>query len=110
VTYTLPITSVIHLTPRQAAENVPYVPQGMAGMNLFATFEEEHIETPAIPRYNTRARTRQHSANQAQFLAPPIFRPIAFTNKQSFDVTPKQAPNPIPMTTPVIDQDTGASL
>jgi hypothetical protein len=30
------------------------MPQGMAGMNLFDTFEEEHMETPAIPRYNTR--------------------------------------------------------
>jgi hypothetical protein len=90
VTHTLPITSVIPLTPHPAAENAPYAPQGMAGMNLFDTFEEEHnMESPSLPRYNTRARARQHSANQAQFLAPRIFRPIAFTNNQSVAVSPR---------------------
>jgi hypothetical protein len=64
----------------------------MAGMNLFDTFEEEHMETPALPRYTTRARARHHSANEAQFLAPRIFCPIAFTNNQS------------------VAQDTGTSL
>jgi hypothetical protein len=87
VTPTLPLTDVISLTPHPAAENAPYVPQGMAGMNLFDTYEEEHMETPAIPRYNTRSRARQHSANQAQFLAPRILRPIAFTNNQTIAVT-----------------------
>jgi hypothetical protein len=82
----------------------------MAGMNLFNTFEEEHMETPALPRYNTRSRARQHSANEAQFLAPHIFSPIAFTNNQSVYVTPRQAPNHIPMDNAVINQDTGASL
>jgi hypothetical protein len=43
VTHTLPITSGNPLTPYPAAENAPYVPQGMAGMNLFDTFEEDHI-------------------------------------------------------------------
>jgi hypothetical protein len=110
VTHTLPITSVIPLTPNPAAENTPYVPQGMAGMNLFDTFEEEHMETPALPRYNTRSRARQHSDNQPQFLAPRIFQPIAFTNNQSVSLTPTQAPNHIPMANAVINQDSGASL
>jgi hypothetical protein len=86
------------------------VHQGITGMNLFDTFEKEHLESPALPRYNTRARARQHSANQAQFLARCIFRPIAFTNNQSVSVTPIQAPNHIPMANAVINQDTGASL
>jgi hypothetical protein len=112
VTPTLSLADAIPLTPHPAAEDAPYVPQGMAGMNVFNTFEEEHMETPAIPRYNTRARSRQQSANQAQFLAPRIFRPIAFTNNQSSVVTLTQAPNPnpIPMANAVINQDTGASL
>jgi hypothetical protein len=82
----------------------------MEGMNLFDTFEEEHMEAPALPRYNTRARARQHSSNQAQFLAPRIFRPVAFTNNQTIAVTSTQAPNHIPMESAVINQDTGASL
>jgi hypothetical protein len=82
----------------------------MAGMNIFDTFEEEHMETPSLPRYNTRARAHQHSYNQAQFLAPHFFRPIAFTNNQGVHVSPKQATNHIPMTNAVINQDTGASL
>jgi hypothetical protein len=56
VTPTLPLTDVIPLIPHPAAQNIPYVHQGMAGMHLFDTFEEVHMETPAIPRYNTRAR------------------------------------------------------
>jgi hypothetical protein len=83
VTHTLSTTSVIPLTPHPAAEISPYVPQGMAGMSLFDTFEEENMETPALPRYNTRDRACQHSVNQDQFLAPRIFRPIVFTNNQS---------------------------
>jgi hypothetical protein len=65
VTTTLPLADVIPLTTHPAAENAHYMPQSMAGMNVFDTFEEEHMETPALPRYNTRARARQHSANQA---------------------------------------------
>jgi hypothetical protein len=107
---TLPLVDDIPLTPHPAAEDAPYVPQGMAGMNLFDTFEEEHMETPALPRYNTRARSRQHSANQAQFLAPRIFRPIAFTNNQNIALTLTQAPNLISMSNAVINKDTGASL
>jgi hypothetical protein len=84
------------------------MPQGMSGMNLFDTFEEEHMETPALPRYNTRARACQHSANQAQFLEPRILCPIEFTNNQTMPLT--QAPNPIPMTNAVINEDTDASL
>jgi hypothetical protein len=49
VTHTLPNTSVVPLTPHPAAENSPYVPQGIAGMNLFDTFEEEHMESPSLP-------------------------------------------------------------
>jgi hypothetical protein len=110
VTHTLPITSVISLTPHPAAENAPYVPQCMAGMNLFGTFEEEHMQSTALPKYTTRARARQHSANQAQFLPPRMFRPISFTNNQSVAVTPRQATPHIPMANAVINQDTGASL
>jgi hypothetical protein len=110
VTHKLPITSVIPLTPHPAEESAPYVPQGMAGMNLFETFEEEQMETPALPRHTTRSRAHQHSSNQAHFLAPRIFRPIAFTNNQSVDVEPTQAPNHIPMANDVINQDTGSSL
>jgi hypothetical protein len=110
VTPTLPLADVIPLTPHPAAENAPYVPQGMEGMNLFDTFEEELMETPALPRYNTRARARQHYANQAQFLAPRIFRPIVFTNNKSIAVTLAQAPDHIPMPNAVINQDNGSSL
>jgi hypothetical protein len=107
---TLPLADAIPLTPHPAAESDPYVPQDMAGMNSFETFEEEHMETPALPRYNTRARARQQYANQAQFLAPHIFCPIAFTNNQSIAVTLTQAPNHIPMANAVINQETGARL
>jgi hypothetical protein len=110
VAHTLPGNSIIPLTPHPAAENYPYVPQGMAGMNLFDNFEEEHMESPSPPRYNNRARSRQHSANQAQFLAPRIFLPIAFTNNQGVAVTPRQANNHIPMANAAINQDTGDSL
>jgi hypothetical protein len=82
----------------------------MAGMNMFDTFEEEHMESPSLPRYKTRSRALQHSANQAQFLVPMIFRPIAFTSNHGVDVTPTQANNHIPIANAVINQDTGASL
>jgi hypothetical protein len=82
----------------------------MAGMNLFDTFEEEDMEYPSIPRYNTRVRECQQSANQDQFLSPQIFRPIALINNQGVDVTPMQSTNHIPMANAVINQDTGASL
>jgi hypothetical protein len=49
VPHTLPITNGTPLTPHQAAEHPPYVPQGMTGMNLFDTFKEEHMESPALP-------------------------------------------------------------
>jgi hypothetical protein len=88
LTHTLPITSGTPLNTHPAAENAHYMPQGMAGMNLFDTFEEENMETPALPRYNTRPRARQHSSNQAHFLAPRIFRPIAFTNMTGRNKTP----------------------
>jgi hypothetical protein len=110
VTHTLSIISVIPLPPHPAAENTPYVPQGMTDMNLFDTFEEEHMESPYLLRYNTRATVRQYSANQAHFLAPLVFLPIAFTNNQGVSVTPRHANNHIPMSNSVINQDTGASL
>jgi hypothetical protein len=88
VAHTLPLNSATPLTPHPSAENAPYVPQGMAGMNIFDTFEEEDMESPSLPRYNTRSRSRQHSSNQAQFLAPHIFCPIAFTNNQGIAVPP----------------------
>jgi hypothetical protein len=111
VNHTLPLNSIIPLTPHPASANAPYVPQYMAGVNLFDTFEEEHnMEAPSLPRYNTRARTRQHSANQAQLLAPRVFCPITLTNTQGFNAAPKQANNNIPMANAVINQDTGAGL
>jgi hypothetical protein len=110
VTTALPLADVILLTPHPASNNAPYMPQGMAGMNFFDTFEEEHMETPAVPRYNTRARARQHSANQAHTLTPRILRPIAFTNNQTITLPFKQAPQTMPMANSVINEDTGASL
>jgi hypothetical protein len=73
----------------------------MAGVNLFDTFEEEHMTTPTISRYNTRALARQHAAHQVQTLSPQIVRPIAFTTHQNI---------PMPMANSVIIEDTGASL
>jgi hypothetical protein len=108
VTTTLTLADVIPLTPHTTAENAPYVPQGMEGMNLFDTFEEGHMETTALPRYNTGARARQNSANQAQLLAPRIFRHIAFKNNHTMPL--RQAPNPTPVANTVINEDTGASL
>jgi hypothetical protein len=110
VNHTLPRNSIIPLTPPPVAANPPYVPQVMAGVHLFDTFEEEYTETPSLPRYNTRDRTRQHSANNAQDLAPHVFRPITFTNTQVFHAAPKKAINHIPMANAVINQDTGDSL
>jgi hypothetical protein len=83
VTTALPLVDVIPLTPHPAAENSPYMPQGMAGMSLFDTSEEEHMETPVIPKYNTRASALQHSSTQAHTLKPRIFRPISFTSNQA---------------------------
>jgi hypothetical protein len=77
------------------------MPQGMDGVNLFDTFEEDHMTTPTIPWYNTPALDGQHAAHQAQTLSPQIFRPITFTNHQNI---------PIPMANSVINEDTGASL
>jgi hypothetical protein len=106
----LPLMDGIPLTPHPASDNAPYMPRGLSGMNLFDTFEEEHMETPAVPRYNTRARARQHSANQAHTLTPRIFRPITFTNKQTITFPFKKAPQTMPMANSVINEDTGASL
>jgi hypothetical protein len=36
----LPPTTVIPITPHPAFVNAPYMPQGMAGVNLFDTFED----------------------------------------------------------------------
>jgi hypothetical protein len=82
----------------------------MAGVNLFDTFEEEHMETPAVPRYNTRARARQHSARQAKTLSPIILRPNASTNNQNIPFPIQQNPQTMPMANSVINEDTGASL
>jgi hypothetical protein len=97
----LPPTTAIPLTPHLASVNAPYIPQGMAGVNLFDTFEEEHMDTPTVPRYNTRALSLQHSAHQAQTLIPRIFHTIAFTTHQNITM---------PMSNSVINEDTGASL
>jgi hypothetical protein len=110
VTDELPLTDFVPLTPHPASDNAPYMPQGMAGMNLCDTFEKEHMETPAVPRYNTRARSRQHSANQAHTLTSRIFRPIAFTNNQTINLPFKQETQNMPMANYVINEDTGNSL
>jgi hypothetical protein len=76
---TTPHHNVISLTPYPAEPNSPYVHQCVAGENLFNTFEGEHLETPSLPRYNTRARAQQHSAHSIQHHAPRVFCPITFT-------------------------------
>jgi hypothetical protein len=106
VTTALPLADVIPLT----VNNAPYMQQAMDGMNLFDTFEEEHMEPPAIPMYSTRDRARQHSSNQAHTLKQRIFRPIAFTSSKSVAMPLTQAPLTIPMANAVINEDTGASL
>jgi hypothetical protein len=68
------------------------------------------MESPSLPRYNTRSRARHHSTNQAQFLAPRICRPIAFTNNQGVAITPRHVTTHIPMANAVINQYTGARL
>jgi hypothetical protein len=73
----------------------------MDGVNLFDTFEEDHMTTPTVPRYNTRSLALQHAAHQAHTLSPRIFRTIAFTTHHNI---------PMPMANSVINEDTGASL
>jgi hypothetical protein len=90
---TLPHHSVITLTRHPSTSNAPYVHQGMAGMNLFDTFEGGHTETPSLPSYNTKSRARQHSDNNDRHHAPRVFLPITFTNTQVFHTAPKQAIN-----------------
>jgi hypothetical protein len=81
----------------------------MVGVNLFDTFEEEHMVTPTLPHYNTRARAHQHSSNNDHRHAPRIFCHITFTNTHVFHAAPKQAISHIPMANDVINQDTEAS-
>jgi hypothetical protein len=80
----------------------------MTGENLFKTFEEEHLETPSLPRYNTWA-AYQHSAHSIQHHAPHIFHPIAFTTAHGCPIA-QRAVNPTPMANGVINQYTGTSL
>jgi hypothetical protein len=76
VTHTLSITSVIPLTSHPEAVNATYVPQGIAGMNIFDTFEEEHMEYPALPGYNTRDRARQTLPIKPGFLPNVCSAPL----------------------------------
>jgi hypothetical protein len=76
------------------------MPHGIAGVNLFNTFEEEN-NSPTIPQYNTRALARQHAAHLAQTRRPRVFRPLAFAPRQTM---PKHMANS------VINEETGASL
>jgi hypothetical protein len=76
------------------------MPQGIAGVNLFNTFEEEN-NSPTIPRYNTRTLARQHAAHLAQTRRPRVFRPLEFAPRQKM---PKHIANS------VINEETGASL
>jgi hypothetical protein len=77
---------------------------------LFETFKEEHMEPPSLPRYTTRYRAHQNSADKAQHHAPRVFSPITFTNTQVFHAAPKQAIKQIPLANYVLNQDTGISL
>jgi hypothetical protein len=106
---TLPQHLVIPLTPHPSVENAPYVHQGTAG-GIFDTFEEEHMVTPNLPKYSTRSRAQQNSANNAQHNAPCLFCPITFTNTQVYHAAPHKSISYIPMANAVINQDTGASL
>jgi hypothetical protein len=110
VTTALPLADAIPRTPHPDADNAPYMPQGMAGMHLFDTFEEEHMETPAIPRYNTRVRASQHSANQDHTLKQHSVCPIAFTNNQDIAMPLTQASQTMPMANSVSNEDTGDSI
>jgi 2-oxoglutarate dehydrogenase complex dehydrogenase (E1) component-like enzyme len=76
------------------------MPQGIAGVNLFNTFEEEH-NIPAIPRYNTRALARQHAAHLSQTRRPRVFHPLAFAPRKTM---------PTHMANSVINEETGAIL
>jgi hypothetical protein len=96
----LPPPPIIPITPHPATVNAPYMPQGIAGVNLFDTFEEEH-NSPAIPGYNTRARARQPAAHLVQTHRPRIFRPLLFAPRQAM---------PNNMANAVINEETGASL
>jgi hypothetical protein len=107
---TIPHHSVIPLTPYPAALNAPYVPQGMAGENIFDTFKEEHTETPPLPQYNTRATEQQYSAHIVQHNAQRVSRPITLTNIQDYHIVPHHSINQVPISNAVINQDTGASL
>jgi hypothetical protein len=100
---TIPQHNGIPLTPHHSAPNAPYVHQGMAGENLFNTFEEEHLDTPSLPRYNTRARVHQHSAHNIQHHAPRVFHPITFTTAHDCRIAHQHAINPIPMANVVIN-------
>jgi hypothetical protein len=104
------VDHIFALNPHPAAPNAHYVPQCMAGENIFNTFEEEHMETPPPQRYYTRARTLQHYTHSAQHNAPCIFRPITFTATSGCHVSPQKAYNQIPMNNAVVNQDTGTSL
>jgi hypothetical protein len=106
----LPSANAIPLTPHPTSVNSPYVPQGMDGVNLFDTFEEEHMESPAVPRYNTRAWALQYSAHQTRNISPRIFRPIAFTYNHNITFPIQQNRQTMPMANSVINEDTSASL
>jgi hypothetical protein len=82
----------------------------MVGQNLFKTFEEEHLETLYLPRYNTRVRAKQHSTHSIQHHVPRVFCPIMVTNANGCHLAPHQDINPIPMANDVINQCTGSSL
>jgi hypothetical protein len=43
------IWKIDHRHPHPAEANAPYVPQGVARVNLFDTFDEEHMEPPPYP-------------------------------------------------------------
>jgi hypothetical protein len=76
------------------------MPQGIAGVNLFDTFEEEHHST-TIPGYNTRARARQPAAHLVQTHRPRTFRPLSCAPRQTMPTHQANA---------VINEETGASL
>jgi hypothetical protein len=77
------------------------MPQGIAGINLFNTFEEEHQST-TLPEYNAPARLHQSAAaHLVQTPRPRTFRPFAFAPRRTMPTHHANA---------VINEETGASL
>jgi hypothetical protein len=89
----LPTPTVIPITPHPASVNAPYMPQGMAGVNLFDTSNHTPVQHSRLC-----SPTRCPSGPNA---SPRIFRSLAFPTHKKIA---KHIANS------VINEDTGASL